>query len=71
MVLTADVSLPEESELTVEEVNLSTATLRAGSFHLGKYCEQANNVSKIDMFYLKLKCLLLLKIAALFSYVYN
>ncbi|XP_026490567.1 NADH dehydrogenase [ubiquinone] 1 alpha subcomplex subunit 8 [Vanessa tameamea] len=43
MVLTNDVVLPEESELTVEEVNLSTATLRAGSFHLGKYCEKANN----------------------------
>ncbi|CAH2056333.1 unnamed protein product, partial [Iphiclides podalirius] len=43
MVVTADVVLPEESELTVEEVNLTTATLRAGSFHLGKYCEQANN----------------------------
>ncbi|OWR51560.1 NADH dehydrogenase [ubiquinone] 1 alpha subcomplex subunit 8 [Danaus plexippus plexippus] len=43
MVLTADIHLPEESELTVEEINLSTATLRAGSFHLGKYCEQANN----------------------------
>lgn len=45
MVLTADVTLPEESELTVQEVNLSAAALRAGSFHLGKYCEQANNVS--------------------------
>lgn len=45
MVLTADVHLPEESELTVPEVNLSGATLRAGSFHLGKYCEHANNVS--------------------------
>ncbi|CAH2249513.1 NADH dehydrogenase [ubiquinone] 1 alpha subcomplex subunit 8 [Pararge aegeria] len=43
MVVSADITLPEESELTVEEVNLSTATLRAGSFHLGKYCEQANN----------------------------
>ncbi|XP_041985316.1 NADH dehydrogenase [ubiquinone] 1 alpha subcomplex subunit 8 [Aricia agestis] len=43
MVLTADVHLPEESELTVEEVNLSSATLRAGSFHLGKYCETVNN----------------------------
>ncbi|CAG4957907.1 unnamed protein product [Parnassius apollo] len=43
MVVTLDVVLPEESELTVEEVNLSTASLRAGSFHLGKYCEQANN----------------------------
>lgn len=44
MVLTADVTLPEESELTVQEVNLSGSTLRAGSFHLGKYCEQQNNV---------------------------
>ncbi|KAL0859092.1 hypothetical protein ABMA27_010935 [Loxostege sticticalis] len=43
MVLTADVHLPEESELTVPEVNLSGATLIASSFHLGKYCEQANN----------------------------
>lgn len=43
MVLTADVHLPEESELTVPEVSLSSATLYAGSFHLGKYCEYANN----------------------------
>lgn len=46
MVVTKDVVLPEESELTVNEVNLSTSSLMAGSFHLGKYCEQANNVSK-------------------------
>ncbi|XP_075988389.1 NADH dehydrogenase [ubiquinone] 1 alpha subcomplex subunit 8 [Anticarsia gemmatalis] len=43
MVLTADVNLPTEEELTVPEVSLSSATLFAGSFHLGKYCEQANN----------------------------
>ncbi|KOB69385.1 NADH:ubiquinone dehydrogenase [Operophtera brumata] len=43
MVVTKDVVLPEESELTVNEVNLSASTLMAGSFHLGKYCEQANN----------------------------
>ncbi|XP_028162297.1 NADH dehydrogenase [ubiquinone] 1 alpha subcomplex subunit 8 isoform X2 [Ostrinia furnacalis] len=43
MVLTNDVHLPEESELTVPEVNLSAATLMASSFHLGKYCEHANN----------------------------
>ncbi|XP_053621115.1 NADH dehydrogenase [ubiquinone] 1 alpha subcomplex subunit 8 [Plodia interpunctella] len=43
MVVTVDVNLPEESELTVPEVNLSQATLMAGSFHLGKYCEAANN----------------------------
>ncbi|XP_050678888.1 NADH dehydrogenase [ubiquinone] 1 alpha subcomplex subunit 8 [Leptidea sinapis] len=43
MVLTYDVELPEESELTVQEIELSTPALRAGSFHLGKYCENANN----------------------------
>ncbi|XP_038217793.1 NADH dehydrogenase [ubiquinone] 1 alpha subcomplex subunit 8 [Zerene cesonia] len=43
MTITNDVVLPEESELTVQEVNLSTPTLIAGSFHLGKYCEQVNN----------------------------
>ncbi|PZC80522.1 NADH dehydrogenase [ubiquinone] 1 alpha subcomplex subunit 8 [Helicoverpa armigera] len=43
MVVSADVHLPEESELTVKELNLSSAVLYAGSFHLGKYCEQANN----------------------------
>ncbi|KAI5638073.1 hypothetical protein NE865_09194 [Phthorimaea operculella] len=43
MVVTADVHLPTEEELTVKEVNLSSATLHAGSFHLGKYCENVNN----------------------------
>ncbi|XP_068621950.1 NADH dehydrogenase [ubiquinone] 1 alpha subcomplex subunit 8 [Battus philenor] len=43
MVVTANVVLPEDSELTVDEVNVTTATLRAASFHLGKYCENANN----------------------------
>ncbi|KAJ8707146.1 hypothetical protein PYW08_011280 [Mythimna loreyi] len=43
MVVSMDVHLPEESELTVDEVNLSTATLIASSFQLGKYCENANN----------------------------
>ncbi|KAG6447236.1 hypothetical protein O3G_MSEX004811 [Manduca sexta] len=43
MVLTHDVILPEESELTVPEVNLSASTLMAASVHLGKYCEHANN----------------------------
>ncbi|KAJ0170287.1 hypothetical protein K1T71_014215 [Dendrolimus kikuchii] len=43
MVVTSDIYLPEESELTVPEVNLSGSTLYAGSFHLGKYCEHANN----------------------------
>lgn len=45
MVITNNTTLPEESELNVQELNLSSAALRAGAFHLGKQCEQANNVS--------------------------
>ncbi|KAF4521579.1 hypothetical protein B566_EDAN001299 [Ephemera danica] len=43
MVVTQDINLPTEEELTVQEVNLSSPALRAGSFHLGKYCEKENN----------------------------
>ena len=43
MVLTADTWLPTEEELTVKEVPLGTPALRAGSFHMGKYCEAQNN----------------------------
>merc|ERR1712059_48943 len=43
MVLTKDVWLPSEEELTVEEVPLGTASLRAGAMHLGKFCEVQNN----------------------------
>lgn len=46
MVLTNDVHLPTEEELTVPEVNLSSSALRAGAFHLGKYCEKQNLVSR-------------------------
>ena len=45
MVLTNDIDLPTEEELTVPEVNLSSAALRAGAFHLGKHCEKQNLVS--------------------------
>ncbi|KAF2354000.1 hypothetical protein FHG87_015244 [Trinorchestia longiramus] len=37
--LTKSFELPTEEQLTVEEVNISTPALRAGAFHLGKYCE--------------------------------
>ncbi|KAK9512072.1 hypothetical protein O3M35_000581 [Rhynocoris fuscipes] len=43
MVLTDDINLPTEEELTVQEVNVSSAVLRSAAFHLGKYCENANN----------------------------
>jgi len=43
MVVSKDVKLPSDEELTVQEVNVSTAGLRAASFHLGKACENENN----------------------------
>lgn len=44
MVITNQVSLPSEVELTVQEVEVSTAGLRAAAFHMGKACENVNNV---------------------------
>lgn len=44
---TFDHVLPTDEELTVPEVNLSSASLRAGAFHMGKYCENQNNVSHL------------------------
>lgn len=43
MSLTASTQLPTEEELTVKEVPLGTPYLKAGAFHLGKYCETQNN----------------------------
>jgi len=43
MVVTLKTELPAEEELNVTEVNLSSAALRAGAFHLGKACEYENN----------------------------
>ena len=46
---TFDHVLPVDEELTVPEVNLSSASLRAGAFHMGKYCENQNNVRKFHI----------------------
>ncbi|XP_032521619.2 NADH dehydrogenase [ubiquinone] 1 alpha subcomplex subunit 8-like [Danaus plexippus] len=43
MVVTNDVTLPEISELTVQEVNLPTSILMAASPYIGKQCECVNN----------------------------
>ncbi|CAK1583712.1 unnamed protein product [Parnassius mnemosyne] len=43
MVVTEDVDLPSCSELTVPEVNLSTATLMSAGPYFGKDCEAINN----------------------------
>ncbi|XP_037953332.1 NADH dehydrogenase [ubiquinone] 1 alpha subcomplex subunit 8 [Teleopsis dalmanni] len=42
MVITNDVVIPPDEELTVQELNLSTPALKAGAFHLGKECEHHN-----------------------------
>jgi hypothetical protein len=45
---TFDHVLPTDEELTVPEVNISSAALRAGAFHMGKQCENQNNVRQIS-----------------------
>lgn len=47
MVITFDHDLPTDEELTVPELNISGPALRAGAFHLGKYCQSTFNVSKL------------------------
>lgn len=44
MVVTLDTVIPTEDELTVPELKLSGPALRAGAFHLGKYCQDTYNV---------------------------
>ena len=43
MVVTENIVLPSDEELTVQEINLTFPTLQAAAFHLGKYCEWQNN----------------------------
>lgn len=45
MVVTYDITIPPDEELTVPEVDLSYPVLHAAAFYLGKYCENHNNVS--------------------------
>lgn len=45
MVVTLDTKLPSDEELTMPELKLSGPALRAGAFHLGKYCQDSFNVS--------------------------
>lgn len=44
MVVTLDTQLPSDEELTYPELKLSAPALRAGAFHLGKYCQDTFNV---------------------------
>lgn len=40
--------LPTKEELTVPELNMSSAALKAGAHHFGKYCD---NESKVSLFH--------------------
>ena len=51
MVLTQDLDLPRDEDLTVQEVEISTPGLRAAAFHMGKVCENVNNVKQKTIFY--------------------
>ena len=50
MPITLDTYLPSEEELTVQEVEIGYPALKAGSFHLGKYCEAQRDVSTLLFF---------------------
>jgi hypothetical protein len=56
---TENLQLPSDEELTVPEVNLSSPALRAGAFHMGKYCENQNNVSFV--FWIHNFCYIIIK----------
>jgi len=43
MVATKKVEIPSDEDLSVQDVNLSVSSLRAGAFQMGKMCEQENN----------------------------
>ncbi len=43
MVVTMKTPLPTEEELSVQDVSIGSAYLKAGAHHLGKYCEPQNN----------------------------
>lgn len=59
MVITNDVKLPTNEELTTTEIHLSGAALRAGAFHLGKHCENENNVRRGPYFVYPYGCIIL------------
>ena len=45
MAATAKTVLPEESELTVQELDVSWPVLQTAAVYIGKACEWYNNVS--------------------------
>ncbi len=53
MSFTHDLKLPTYEELECPVVNVSSAALRAGSFHLAKYCDLQFKVSLFSFLYKK------------------
>ncbi len=51
MSFTNDLKLPTYEELECPIVNISSAALRAGSFHLAKYCDLQFKVSLLENFF--------------------
>ncbi len=58
MSFTHDLKLPSYEELECPVVNVSSAALRAGSFHLAKYCDLQFKVSLFNFLYKKKKTFL-------------
>lgn len=50
MVVTEKVKFPDDSELTVQELNVTYPVLQAASFYVGKKCEWQSNVSDFLLF---------------------
>lgn len=70
--ITKDTQLPTYEELTVQDVELSTPFLKAGSFHLGKQCEAENNVSWSSLlFWRNTNCFIIIKYAECFAYFFE
>jgi NADH dehydrogenase (ubiquinone) 1 alpha subcomplex subunit 8 len=44
MAFTNDDYIPSYAELDVEEINMSSAPLRAGARYFGKYCDEQSKV---------------------------
>jgi hypothetical protein len=54
MSFTHDLKLPNYDELECPVVNVSSPALRAGSFHLAKYCDLQFKVSLFDFYFVNL-----------------
>ena len=51
MVFSNDDYLPSFDELKIPEIQMSSAPLRAGAQHFGKYCDNQSKVKQINLKY--------------------